>query len=113
MNLEPFFSRLLTESLAWLDTFGANGRYYAWLTLGLLALLFWVWLAHRVMRKLLGHRQFRGTWYNEEQFQHLLKLLDEDCAKGLRVMRHDELKLLRQWSLGTTRGISDGAKGYF
>ncbi len=76
-------------------------RYGIWLCLGLLILAALLAASYYLLRRMAGHRKFRGTWYSDSQFQQLLHMLREDHRNGHRVMRHDELKLLRREMLGT------------
>lgn len=107
-DIELWWQRGTQSALAWWQSLGADGPYYLWLGLGIAGLLAWLFISHRVIRRLLGHRKFRGTWYNEQQFEVLLKVLQEDQQSGRRVMRHDELRLLRQWQFG---GSGEGMFG--
>lgn len=96
-----------------LDTLGPDNLYNLWLASGALILVAVLWFSHRVMRHALGHRKFRGTWYTESQFETLITMIDEDSKRNNRVMRHDEMRLLRQWRFGSANSISDGVKTYF
>lgn len=92
---------------------GPLGPYYLWLFSGAAGFLLWLVISYRIMRKLMGHRRFRGTWYNAHQFQQLVNILNEDQESGRRVMQHDEIELLRQWKYGIKGGIGfDKASGY-
>jgi hypothetical protein len=84
---------------------GGDGPYQLWLYSGLAALCLCLICAYYLMRRLLGHRKFRGTWYNEQQWQELIKMTFEDQQKGSRVLRYDEVKLLRKWELGHSKGF--------
>lgn len=75
-------------------------RYNLWIASGVLGLILWAWISHRIIRKALGYRKFRGAWLNEEQFQELIYILDEDLQSGRRVMQHDETDLLNEWKYG-------------
>lgn len=113
MNLDLLLQEWQGRALAWWSSMGSDGPYYVWLAGGVVLFLAWAWFVHRLMRKLLGYRNFRGTWYNEEQFEILVKFIDEDNHKGHRVMRHDEMQLLRHWKYGTAKtGVSDHVSGY-
>ncbi|CAG4883759.1 conserved protein of unknown function [Georgfuchsia toluolica] len=92
---------------------GGSGPYYLWLSIGALFLLLLAIIAHAVMRRLLGHRKFRGTWYNEYQFQQLLKMTYDDQQRGHRVMRHDEMQLLRAWECDRTDWGVSAKRGSF
>lgn len=81
---------------------GGSGQYYVWLLSGCLGLLLWGIVAYRVIRKLLGHRKYLGTWYSPSQYQVLMQLLHEKQLAGSHVMAHAELKALRAWKFGGT-----------
>ena len=96
----------------WYDSLGPWGPYYVKVACSILFLIVFTWFVYRMARKALGHHRFRGTWYNGRQFQELLKIIDEDCRRGHRVMKHDEMKLLRKWRLGGSgEGVADKATG--
>lgn len=94
------------------QTLSPEDLYNLWLAGGLVLFLALSWFSYRTMRKALGHVQFRGTWYNEQAAEQLVKMIDEDCQRGNRVMRHDEMSLLRKWRFGSEKAIRHG-KGYF
>lgn len=71
-----------------------------WLGVGVVGLIAWGYFSHLLIRKLLGHRKWRGTWYTEFELQELVNILWEDQASGHRVMRRDEIELLREWTQG-------------
>jgi hypothetical protein len=99
---------------SWWQSLTPDDFYNAWVASGVVWFLFLFWVCHRIMRKALGHVLYRGTWYNAEQFETLVKMIDEDCERGNRVMKHDEMQVLRRWRFGSSKGISDGVKGgYF
>lgn len=88
-------------------------RYNIWLSLGAAGLLTYLYVCYRLIRWILGHQRFRGTWYTPHQMQQLVNILDEDQASGRRVMQHDEIRLLRQWKYGTGSGLGfDRADGF-
>lgn len=93
---------------------GPAAPYYLWLASGGVGLMLWLWASHALMRKLLGHRKFRGTWFDRDQLQDLVNILHEDQASGRRVMRRDEILLLREWTQGKGyRGLGfDRKNGY-
>ena len=106
-------SGLFSLASAWWDSLSGDQLYVLWLVGGVVWFGFSVWLAHVVIRGALGHVRFRGTWYDARQFQTLLLSIQEDVHRGNRVMRHDEMALLRRWRFGSARGLSDGVKGIF
>ena len=87
--------------------------YNAWLASGVVLFLALAWISYRIMRKALGHTKFRGTWYNEHQFEELIRMIDEDVKCGNRVMKADEMRAVRKWRFGSEKSISDRASGYF
>lgn len=87
--------------------------YNAWMAGGGVMFLVLGWVSYRIMRRALGHTKFRGTWYDANQFETLIKMIDEDVKRGNRVMKSDEMRALRRWRFADSRSISDRAKGYF
>lgn len=81
--------------------------YNIWAISGAILLLIWLYVSYGIIRRALGHRKFRGTWYNEHEFEQLLKMIHEDNERGHRVMRLDEMQLLRKWVFGNAKGLSD------
>lgn len=114
MEVLPLLNSFTQPLIDYWRSLGPAALYYLWLSSGLVGFLLLLFISHRVMRKLLGHRKFRGTWYNEMQFQELINILDEDQASGRRVMQHDEIVVLRQWKYGMQKGIGfDKSDGYY
>lgn len=92
---------------------GPEWQWNLWAAGGVLLLLLWGWWAHRMVRRALGYRRFRGTWYTQEQWEVLIKMIDEDNASGHRVMQHDEIEILREWRTGSKAGVGfDRSSGY-
>ncbi len=112
MNIGLLFAQWQAKGLGWWHSLSPDTVYYVWAGSGGLLFLILVWFSHLVIRKALGHRKFRGSWFNEDQFEALLKIIEEDCARGNRVMKNDEMQLLRRWRFGSGKSISDRAKGY-
>jgi hypothetical protein len=113
MELPAILLPYLEPVLNWWRSLGPAGPYYVWIASGVLGFTFLVAVWYRFFRKLLGHRKFRGTWYNPYQFQELVNILNEDQESGRRVMQHDEIALLRSWKYGMKGGIGfDKANGY-
>lgn len=114
MELFSFVTQYLPLAADWWHSLGYAAHYYMWLGSGVVGFLVWLYFGHMLMRKLLGHRKWRGTWYNEHQYQELINILFEDQASGRRVMRHDEISALRDWTQGERfRGLGlDKSDGY-
>lgn len=90
-------------------------RIYLWYLLGVFLVLLFLYFWYLFFRRLCGDRKFRGTWYNPDQFEELILILQEDQNSGRRVMRWDEIELLRETRLGRNSGLGfDRArKGYW
>ena len=78
-------------------------RYSLWLGfgVGLLACVLVIW--YYWMRHLLGHRKFHGVWYNSYEFKVLVDILRQDRDSGHRVLRNDELALLREIAINSIK----------
>ena len=79
-----------------------------WVAAGVLA-----YFSYLVMRKALGFTKFRGTWYNETQWEEMITMISEDSTKGRRVMRADEMAALRKRRFGSEKELIKHGKGYF
>jgi hypothetical protein len=86
---------------------GGEGPQALWLYGGAACFLIFLMAAYRVGRKLLGHHKYRRTWYNEREFQTLLKITEEDQRSGHRVLSADEIRLLRVWQTGKAKGFGN------
>ncbi len=114
MSVELWLAQWQAKWLHFVESLSPSDRYYLWAGSGAMILLLCLWVSYRVMRKAFGHRKFRGTWLDEQQFEALITMIDEDSKRGSRVMKHDEMQLLRKWRFGSAKSISDRAKGgYF
>ena len=113
MNIDLWFAQAQGKAIALWHGLTPTDHYNLWAASGGVLFLVLLWFSHLVMRKALGHRKFRSTWYNEQQFETLIKMIDEDSARGNRVMRSDEMDALRVWRFGSSKNISARAKGYF
>ena len=114
MSIESWLAQWQSKAMHSWQSLSPDELYYLWAGSGALILLLCLWVSYRVMRKAFGHHKFRGTWFNEQQFETLITMIDEDVKRGNRVMKHDEMHLLRRWRFGSGKSISDGAKGgYF
>ena len=92
---------------------GGEGPHNLWLFGFCVFVVFGLMVSYYVYRKAAGYRKFRGTWYDEQQWQQLLKITYDDQQRGHRVMRHDEIKLLRKWELGRTKGFGSDTGSRF
>lgn len=90
-------------------------KVYVWYASGGFMLLTILGIWYPFFRRGLGHTKFRGTWYTETQFEQLLLMLKEDQESGRRVMRRDEIDLLRSVNLGEYGGLGfdQVKKGYW
>jgi hypothetical protein len=113
MDLNLFVAQSQAKLSSWWQLLSLDDRNSLWAAGGVVLLLVWLWFAFLGIRKACGHKRFRGTWFNEEQFEALIKMIDEDSNRGNRVMRNDEMQLLRRWRFGSAKSVSDRAKGYF
>ena len=113
MDLTALLARAQEKAADVLASLTLDDLYNAWLAGGVVLLVVLGWVSHRIMRRALGHTLFRGTWYDETQFETLVKMIDEDVKRGNRVMKNDEMRLIRKWQYGSGKSISDRAKGYF
>ena len=71
-------------------------RYSIWLCAGLLSLSFLLFFNYRLIRYALGHRRFRGEWYNEADYQLLIERVIERQKYTSRVLDPDELEIIRK-----------------
>jgi hypothetical protein len=94
---------------------GDDGQFYAWLATGVAGIAVWTWAAHAILRRLAGHRKFRGRWYGESEYARLMQVLWEDQQAGTRVMSREELNALRDYRYGDSlKPILTGkGGGYF
>ena len=90
-----YWHRAIEWWQAWPD-----GLFYVWLLGGILGFLMWAWFSHRMIRKILGHRRHRGSWYNEVQYAELMQMLHESTQS--RVLGFEDMVALRAWKHGDT-----------
>lgn len=112
MHFDLWWQGVKMSLASWLQSLTYEDLHRAWMASGVVLLVGVVWLSYRIMRNALGHTLFRGTWYNAEQLAALVKMIDEDSARGNRVMRHDEMALLRRWRFGDDKVYSVKGSGY-
>lgn len=84
----------LHSQLTMLSDFQSN---VLWLGAGSLLLVVWLWWSYKLIRRTLGHVQFRDRWLDEQQVRTLIKTIHEDAQRGNRAMKDDELNLLRKY----------------
>lgn len=108
MNIQRIWSEVGFLFVDAWHALGGAGQYYVWLVSGCIGLLAWAVITYYVIRKLLGHRKYLGTWYSQTQYQALMQLLHEKQLAGSQVMAHAELKALRAWKFG---GSGEGIFG--
>lgn len=102
MELHALAAEYLILVTDWWHALDFSYRYYAWLAAGVALLLLWLYASHRLMRRILGHRKWRDSWYTESEYQELINILYEDQRSGSRVMQHDEIEALRDWMYGSS-----------
>ncbi len=96
----------------WWQSLGLRGQYDLWLTVGWVALVFWIWGSYRLLRRLAGYRKFGGRWYNASEYEKLMQVMWEDQHAGKRVMSHAELKALREYRYGkSVKPVVSGKRG--
>jgi hypothetical protein len=112
MHFDLWFAQAQAKLNGLLGGLTPDDLFNLWAASGGVLFLILLWFSHLVMRKALGHTRFRGTWYNERQYETLIKMIDEDSARGHRVMRSDEMDALRLWRFGSTKTFSVKGTGY-
>ena len=112
-EMEGLWLILKEKAFGLLDRLSPVDLYNIWLASGVVMFLVIGWWSIGRMRRAFGHHKFRGTWFSETAWSTMIKMIDEDCQKGNRVMRADEMAALRKWRFGDTKVISSGKSGYF
>lgn len=97
--------------MAWWDSLGPSGPYFAWVIGGVCLFAGWAWISYRILRRVAGHRILRGAWYNDAQYRQLMQLLHEDQQSGRRVLSYEEIAALRKYRYGDTVKDVIGHKG--
>ena len=94
---------------------GPDAARWAWVGAGIALALVWCWAAYRILRRLLGHRRFRGTWYSAASYGQLMQVIWEDQQSGHRVLSHEERTALREFMYGRDLKpvIRNRGGGYF
>lgn len=57
------------------------------------------WLTYYSFRRALGHRKFKGKWFNEDHFQALIQELYSGTREG-RIPDYETMKLLDRYIYG-------------
>ena len=83
----------------WWLALGPQAAYYVWLASGVIGLLFWLWVSHRVIRRILGHRRYGGAWLNREQYHAAMQELQERERDG-KILQYRDAFLLDQYRHG-------------
>ena len=113
MDLMAWSIRIQSRLVQFWGALTPDDLYQAWLAGGVVLFFVLGWVSYRIMRRALGHTLFRGTWYDEQQYEELIRMIDEDVRCGNRVMKADEMRAVRKWRFGSEKSISDRATGYF
>lgn len=74
-------------------------EFAVWLVVGVVFLWWWARWVGAIIRRSLGYRKFRGTWYSADQYAVLMELIDEDRQRGSMVGR-EEMSALKAWRQG-------------
>ena len=98
-NLPPEIARY------WWSLGRKGPEYVLYLQLGI-ATIIWGWAMYRGVRWALGHKKALGRWWRPSEFQKLIQHLYDEHRKG-RVLAHAEIELLRKYSEGDSKVISD------
>ena len=101
MDIQHWLTVISTWAIDGWNSLGPHGPYYLWLASGGVGLAISLVVFSRLGRALLGHRKFRGRWFNPEQYRHLMQLLHEDQMNN-RVLAHHELQALRDFKYGNS-----------
>jgi hypothetical protein len=75
---------------------GPQLLYCAWLLAGVLGAAANACFGYFLVRRVLGYRKFRGSWYAESEYRELMRLIYRDSQRGLP-MPADEIRALREW----------------
>jgi hypothetical protein len=89
-------------------------QHNLWLGLGTAFFLVSGFCFYRLMRYALGHRRFRGVWYNRARYHQLLIDIHRHQQETARVLAHDELEAIRKAMYPDIKPIHKGRYGgYF
>jgi len=115
MNIPSWLNQLIQYGNASWRSLGDDGRLDVWLGAGMIGMVCWAGCAYLILRRLAGHRKFRGRWYSEAEYDRLMQVLWQDQQAGTRVMSRQELEALRRFRYGgSLKPILTGkGGGYF
>jgi hypothetical protein len=103
--------KLKSDVLAVVQLLTPDQLYNLWAAGGFALFVIWCWWSYGWIRRLAGHRKFRGTWYNAAQYEVLIQTIHEDSASGRRVMQADEMAALRLWRFGSAKTFNRHGSG--
>ena len=83
-----------------------DAAYWLWLSCGFAGIIAYCWISYRLIRRLLGHRRFRKSWYTEAEYRQLLQEIRADYRRGLP-LHDDELQAIHS-SLGNESKLGIG-----
>lgn len=109
--VDQLVTKLPPELAAYWWALGSDGPRYLLYVQGVVGVVVWLWLAHRLYRWIKGERYALGHWRSKSQFDALIQYLYEEHRAG-KVLPHAEMKLLRQYTEGTSATISDQRRYY-
>jgi hypothetical protein len=99
------------QALALWYSLGPEGSYFVWVASGILGLIAILLLSYRMFRWALGHRKFRGHWYDPERYHGLMQMLHEEQLNN-RVLAYEELAALRAYKYGKSiKPLTPGKTG--
>lgn len=87
------------QALAWWQSLGPQGLYYAWLAAGVVGALIWLWFAYWMIRKLLGHRKYRGSWLNDLEYSRVMQML-QDAEREGKILQYEDSFALDAYRTG-------------
>ena len=113
MDVSGFWTRAVLWFYDVVNAVTLEQWYWVWLIGGAVWFIGCGYALYVRIRVGLGHVKFRGTWLDSDQHAELVAMIDEDSKRGNRVMRHDEMSLLRRWRFGSDKVIMHKAGSYF
>ncbi len=82
MDMTALLARTQLKAAEMMASLTPDDLYHAWMGGGVVMFFVLGWVSYRIMRRALGHTKFRGTWYNAEQFETLIKMIESSAATG-------------------------------